>query len=344
MRLPISSKRTFHRPAGLLTACLFALSAAYAAAPDAPVFVAQISNPNDYALFANGGWDGNWYVGWNNGWVKKLPPIPQGRYAHAYIGAKLGRMKTLPPVGRPPEFNPIPGDIWIALSSTPSWKAGQRWKLTTTDAIPLDGSPEYAVENIGESEWFWTEVPLEAVSLPGDNFLALWSPTPELLSVSSAPVLAAGWGEKDLNTWIMKDIKGEPTAGSAAIATGISYFQPAMALKLIPEGNPHPMKVRLLAWQNGTLEHLKPVITASVEGDSVEEAWIEYATPIRHGDVIKGHWTPVGRPLWKAPYAFSLDQSRLPRGKVLLRIAARNLWEETAVSDPFEIDVSSVSR
>ena len=72
-------------------------------------------------------------------------------------------MKTLPPVGRPPEFNPVPGDIWIAVSSTPSWKAAQRFKLTTTEDIPLDGSSEYAVENVGESQWFWAEVPLAAV-------------------------------------------------------------------------------------------------------------------------------------------------------------------------------------
>jgi hypothetical protein len=338
------------RRLSIITLCLAAVclpagrhAMLFAAAPDAPVFVAQIPNPNDYSLFANAGWDGNWYVGWNNGWVKKLPPVPPGRYAHAYIGAKLGRMKTLPPVGRPPEFGPVPGEIWIALSSTPSWKTDQRWKLTATEDIPLEGSPEYAVENVGESEWFWTEIPVESVNVSGDNYLALWSPSPELISVSSAPVLAAGWGGKDLNTWIMKDIKGEPpTDPKAATATGISYFQPAMGLKLIPAGNPHPMHVRHLDWQNGTPDHLKPVITGSVEGDSVEKVWLEYASPIRHGDVIKGHWTPIGRPLWKAPYAFSLDQARLPQGKVLLRLAAVNIWEETAFSEPFEIAVSPI--
>ena len=53
-------------------------STLHAATPDYPVFVAQTPNPNDYSLFANAGWDGNWYVGYNNGWIKKLPPIPQG--------------------------------------------------------------------------------------------------------------------------------------------------------------------------------------------------------------------------------------------------------------------------
>jgi len=324
-----------------------------AASPDAPVFVAQIPNPNDYSLFANGGWDGNWYVGYNNGWIKKLPLIPPGNYARAYIGAKLGRMKTLPPVGRPPQFSPVPGELWMAVASTPSWKAGRRYRLTTTADIPLDGNAEYALENIGESEWFWTEVPLEAINYSGDNYLALWSPTPELISVSSAPVLAAAWGGKDVNTWIAKDIRGEPPMDAgAALATGLSYFQPAMAIKLIPAeggarqgrpaGGPHPMKVRILAWQNGTPDHLKPVMTGSVDGESVERVWIEYNTAARHGDIVENPWTQIGRPLWKPPYMFSLEQSSLPKGKILLRMAAANLWEEQAASAPFEIEVSPV--
>src|SRR5689334_20205299 len=98
---------------------LLSFSAALQAkAPDYPVFVAQIPNPNDYTLFANSGWDGNWYVGYNNGWIKKLPPVPNGQYAHAYIGAKMGRMKILSPAGKPLEFNPVPGEIWMAIAST----------------------------------------------------------------------------------------------------------------------------------------------------------------------------------------------------------------------------------
>jgi hypothetical protein len=313
----------------------------HAQTPDYPVFVAQIPNPNDYSLFANAGWDGNWYVGYNNGWIKKLPPIPKGQYARAYVGAKLGRMKTLPPVGRPPEFNPVPGEIWIALSSTPSWTANQKRRLIATDDIPLDGNTEYATENVGESEWFWTEVPLESVQMAGDNYLALWSPTPELLTVSSSPVLAAGWGGKDVNTWLTKDIKGEPpTDPKKALGSGISYFQPALALKLIPSGGLHPLQVRVISWQNGSSGHLKPVITTSVSGESVQRAWVERSSQVKHGDVVRGQWLQVGRSLWKAPYSFSLDQGKLPPGKVFLRIGAENVWQEKAYSEPFKIEVN----
>ena len=322
----------------------FPLSTLHAQSPDYPVFVAQVPNPNDYTLFANAGWDGNWYVGYNNIWVKKLPAIPPGRYARAYVGAKLGRMKTLPPVGRPPVFNPVPGEIWAAIASTPSWKPGARVKVTTTEDIPLEASSEYALENVGESEWFWTEVPLAAVNLSGDNYLSLWSPTPALLSVSSAPVLAAAWGGKESNTWLAKDAKGGPPADAkAALGSSISYFQPAIALKLIPEGNPHPLTVRVVSWQNGSADHARPVVTASAAGESVERVWVERSGQVKHGDVARGQWLQVGRSLWKAPYSFSLDEGKLPVGKILLRVAASNVWQETAYSEPFEIDVKPVS-
>jgi len=325
----------------LIVASLVSVSFLHAASADAPVYVAQIPNLNDYSLFANSGWDGNWYVGYNNGWIKKLPAIPPGNYAHAYLGAKLGRMKTLPPIGRPPEFNPVPGELWMALGSTPTWTSSQRVKLTTTDDIPLDSSPEYALENAGEAQWFWTEIPLSSVNFGGPNFAALWSPTPALISLSSAPVLAAGWGDKEVNAWLAKDIKGEPLSDpQVALSTGIAVFQPAIALKVIPAGRSHPMRVRVISWQNGTPSHLKPVLTGSAEGDSIERVWVEYDRPNRHGDVIRGEWIQVGRSLWKAPYIFSLDQARLPHGKLLLRLAAVNIWEEKATSDPFEIDVS----
>src|ERR1700690_700105 len=120
------------------------------------------------------------------------------------------------------------------------------------------------------------EVPISSVQFVGDNYVTLWSPTPELLSVSSAPVLAAAWGGKEVNTWLAKDIKGQPpTDPKTALGSGISYFQPALALKLIPVGPPNPIEVHLISWQNGSPEHLKPIVTASAVGDSVSRVWVE---------------------------------------------------------------------
>jgi hypothetical protein len=310
---------------------------------DFPVHVTQVPNPNDYTLFANSGWDGNWYVGYNNGWIKKLPSIPKGNYAKAFIGAKLGRMKTLPPAGRPPEFHPIPGEIWMAIASTPAWKSADMIKVATTEEIPLEGSAEFAIEGTGESQWFWSEIPAKSINMSGDNFLCLWSTSAALISVSSSPVLAAAWGGKDANTWLAKDVKGTPPSDpNTSLGSSFSYFQPAMGLKLIPAGPPHPIKVRILSWQNGTADHPKPILTASVDGDSIERSWVEYANPVKSGDVIRGRWSRVGRAYWKAPFIFSLEQTKLPRGRVLLRVAAANIWEERGYSQHFEVEVSAI--
>ena len=303
---------------------------------DYPVYVAKIPNPNDYNLFANGGWDGNWYVGINTCWIKKLPPIPPGSYARAYIGAKLGRMKLTLNPKNVWDKQPIPGSIFMAIASTTAWSRDQSFFLTGTEEIPLEGDAESAVEGTGESEWFWAQIPLRDVDLFGDNYLALWSPTPDLISVSSSPVLAAAWGGKDPDTWLTRDVHGAPPRSpNTNLGSPISYFQPAIALKLIPVGVTHDVTVTVASWKNGDPDHPKPVITARVAGDSVEKVWLEYFTSSNHG------WAHIGRPLWKPPYIFSLDQTKLPPGRVQLRVSASNIWEERGASAPFTVDVST---
>ncbi len=308
-----------------------------------PVYLSELPNINDYSLFANGGWDGNWYVGYNNAWIKKLPAAPKGNFVRAYVGAKLGRAKALPPIGRPPEFNPIPGEIWMAVSSEPIWKANQQFKLSTTSDIPLEPSLEYALEEVGESQWFWVEVPLTSINFKADNYLALWSPTPAFVGVSSSPVLAAGWGGKNISGWLAENLKGEPPRRPEAyMSKGLSYFAPAIAIKLIPADRPRQPEVRLRAWKNGSEQHPKPVVMVSVEGDSIERVWIERNDPIRRGDVIRGNWVQVGRSLWRAPYIFSVDHRKIPRGRLLLRACATTIWEDLGCSNPFEIEVSEI--
>jgi hypothetical protein len=319
-------------------------------AADYPVFVAKVQNPNDYNLFANGGWDGNWYVGFNTFWIKKLPPIPPGSYTHAYIGAKIGRMKLNINPKNIWDKKPVPGSIYMAIASTTAWSRERSYFLTNTETIPLEGDAESAVEGTGESEWFWAEIPLTNVNYVGENYLALWSPTPELIMVSSSPVLAAAWGGKDQDTWLTRDISGAPPRMPTNMGTPISYFQPAMALKLIPKGPVHSVTVQVVDWKNTTGEHPKPVVTARVEGDSIQKVWVEYyidhpanETNARGTPSMNHTWAAVGRPLWKAPYIITIDPILLPPGRVQLRVAAANIWEERGASSPFTVDVSTSS-
>src|SRR3989339_2218179 len=61
-----------------------------------PTYIALQQNINDFGRFADGGDDANWYIGYNNAWIVKLPPAPMGDFGRAYIGAKIGRAKTRP--------------------------------------------------------------------------------------------------------------------------------------------------------------------------------------------------------------------------------------------------------
>jgi hypothetical protein len=336
----------------LLAASLIALPVKADSPPgalsDYPVFVAKLPNPNDYSLFANGGWDGNWYVGFNTCWIKKLPLFPPGNYSKAYIGVKLGRMKLVTNPKNIWDKHPVPGAIYMAINSTTAWSHQQSYFVADTEDIPLEGDAESAVEGTGESQWFWAEVPLKNVNLKGDNFLALWSPTPELLTVSSSPVVAAGWGGKDQDTWLTREIQGAPPRDPRqSIGTPITYFQPAMALKLILSGAAHSVSVQLVNWMPGTPDHPKPVVTANVNGDSIESVWLEYfiekgGEPNPRGVPSMNHtWVKVGRPLWKAPYVLSIEQTQLPPGRVQLRVAAANIWEQRGYSNAFTVEVAT---
>src|SRR5437879_711393 len=59
-----------------------------------PAFLALHPDVHAFRAFADGGWDGNWYVGFNTCWIVKLPKAPAGEYSRAYIGERLGRAKT----------------------------------------------------------------------------------------------------------------------------------------------------------------------------------------------------------------------------------------------------------
>ena len=84
-----------------------------------PEFVAELKNPNDYQLFANGGWDGGWTVGYDRCWVQKISVPKNKGYQRAFIGAKLGRAKAETASPRSPSAaNPIDGEIYIAIQST----------------------------------------------------------------------------------------------------------------------------------------------------------------------------------------------------------------------------------
>src|SRR5271154_1228251 len=156
-----------------------------------PTFVTLAPTVHDYTRFADGGPDANWYVGFNNAWIVKLPPAPAGEFQHAFIGARIGRAKTRANPEKPWIREIIPGKVYMGISKTPSWNSEQSFFLAETEDIPADADPQARVDGVGAAEWLWAEVPTSMVSFTASNYLIVWSPSNYFTQASSAPILAA---------------------------------------------------------------------------------------------------------------------------------------------------------
>jgi len=302
-----------------------------------PVYLTEVPNINDFSLFANGGgWDGNWYVGYNTCWISKLPVPPAGDYTRAFLGAKLGRMKTESVPGRPSwEKQSVDGEIQIAVAPEPLWPQSRRFLLTPSRDIPMEGDSENAVEKVGESRWFWVEVPLKYVSLSTDNYVALFSPSESLSDARRAPTLAAAWGDTRQNTWLNSGVKGEPPANAVeALKTGVTYFEPAIAIKLIPRNS---RQIQITA-QAKTDDQWKDriFVEASVAGQDIQEAWVEFSTDTKN-------WHPISQRIYGAPYAFSVKAADVPAPKAGLRVGVRDIMENRAYSEILRVELGAVN-
>ena len=301
-----------------------------------PIYSSELSNINDYDGFANGGWDGNWYVGFNVCWIEKFPPPPQNTpLKKVFAGVKLGRMKTRPVTGKPVwEKEPIPGDIYVSFSSTPAWKSNQKYFLVSTEDIPLDADPENVVNGVGESRWFWAEIPLEMLAADSPHYLAVWSPTEYFVSTASSPIIAGGWGSQDANTWLNNDVRGyAPLVAASSLKTPISMFEPGIAMKYIPEGTDQVIQVSIARVRQGRKRTAQKTISAAVTGEGIERMWLEVS-------VDGEQWKKHGKYIYSPPYDFTLKPDTLPNGNIKVRCADADMWENRGYSTPIEMSVT----
>jgi len=310
---------------------ILSFSSVCKAEADYPLFVSEIQDINKFGLFATSGWDGNWHVGYNHGWISELPPISErDNYKRAYIGAMLGRaknhyreelkdaekekdkkrIKELESIIKSAEY----GTIYIGVNSEPNWDKSNTSLLTSTDDIPLEGDSEEALEGVGEAGWFWVEVPLKKISPTEPNFVALWSRDEHLDSRENSPILAAGWGGEEKNSWLDDKIEGTPpTQGKL-----ITIFEPALAIKLVPENE---KRVVIKTYNKDS------IIYASVEGSDITRTWLELK--------VKRKWEREGRYLYSPPYTFNIEAIDKP---VSVRIASEDLWGNVGYSEVLEIE------
>lgn len=287
-----------------------------------PIFVSELENPNDFNLFATAGWDGGWGVGYDRGWVSKLPPLSnKERFKRAYLGAKLGRAKK--------DYS---GRIYISVNSLPSWEKDNSYFLVSTNDIPMDET--------GEAQWFWVEVPLFAVSASTWNYVSLWSPDEALhyerssstatASFFSSPILAGGEsGSSIVNSWLCSDIRGYPPT---SLKTYVTVYEPALAIKLVPE-NEEQINLKLINIKDKEIISDEKIIIVSVGGRDVEKVWLQSSKDLKNKD-----WQKCSRFQCSAPYIFTLKKESLNGSKkIFIRAAAKDIFENKGYSTKIEL-------
>jgi hypothetical protein len=295
-----------------------------------PTYVTLAPTLHDYTRFADGGPDANWYVGFNNAWIVKLPPAPAGEFQRAFIGAKIGRAKTRPNPEKPWIREIIPGKVYMGLSQTPAWSSEQSFFLSETSDIPADADPQARVDGIGAAEWFWAEVPMSMVSFTAPNYLIVWSPSNYFTLASSAPILAASEldepGTREARAWNNRSILGVPPRSSAtSLETPITNIVPALALKLVPPGPDEPA----VSVNDLTLARAgkRMLVRFSAAGEDVTDAWVEVSRD-------RLDWERISKLVRRPPYVFALSSEKSPAPGHYVRGVARDVSGAVGYSEP----------
>ncbi|MFI5362110.1 MAG: hypothetical protein ACHQ49_09090 [Elusimicrobiota bacterium] len=298
-----------------------------------PTYVTLAATIHDYTRFADGGSDGNWYVGFNNAWIVKLPPAPAGDFQRVFIGARVGRAKTRPNPAKPWIRETIPGKVYMGISQTPSWTSEQSFFLAETEDIPADADPQARVDGVGAAEWFWAEVPAAMVSFTTANYLIAWSPSNYFTRASSAPIIAAAELDeapsRESRTWNNRSLLGVPPRSPAGtLETPINNIVPAMAIKLVPPAPDEPA----VSVNDFTLARSgkRVLVRFSAAGEDVTEAWVEVSRD-------RLDWERASRFQRRPPYVFALPPERTPAPGHYLRGAARDISGAVGYSEPMMV-------
>lgn len=315
-----------------------------------PTYITGSNIPiNEYTLFANSGWDGNWYIGSNMCWIKKFNKelLPdKNLYSKIYIGVKLGRAKTKPKPGSPPwEKEIINGNIYVAVSSTPSWHSNQRYFLCKTEDIPTEGDWENAITTTGEARWFYTEIPFDKINFESDIWVCVYSNTPDLISSTCAPILAGAWRERQqtqFNVWLNNEINCSPPIDpSVSLKTQIRAFDPAIIIKLIPKGAENlPVNIFVSHIAEGRPENDEKIFYINSTTPNIERLWMEVSKDDKE-------YRKISRYCYSLPYVFNLSIPMIPldiNGDFYLRFAAEDIFGNIGYSPKLQLNITRATQ
>lgn len=295
-----------------------------------PHYVSQVRDMNKYYLYANGGFHADWYIGYNNCWIIKLPPVETRLYSKAYIGAKIGRAKIMS-YPKSWDKNAVPGKIYMAIGQEPIFTTDNSYFLVESNDLPLEPLPGDYLKGIDSAKWFWAEIPLSGISGEKPNYLALWSSSMYFTSSSSSPIIAAALSENDeQNVWLNRSIKGGPPFGKNTLEMPISGIKPAMALKMVPD---NPYRVIIKGFRAEITPEKFTVFFAAI-GEDIDKAWLELSYD-------KFEWRRITKYMFSPPYFKSFKRGEISEDMFYLRAAARDSLGNTGYSNEIIIPVEN---
>jgi len=316
-----------------------------------PFYIAELPNIHEYDLFANGGWNGNWYVGYDHCWIVKLPPaLPKKNYKRAFLGVKIGRAKTEKQIrsilgtsiddkkkklelATEDEKGKILAEIqslgkkeekvgeitfYISVSQDSDFSDDKKYAAARGSEIPIEGDSSEALNYISEGAWFWTEVPMDIISdsVGKNNFVAVWSDNPLLTSAEFAPVIAAGWSDTNENAYLTTNNQGAPPK---ELEKQISYFTPAICMKLVPE----PDGKITVSVKNAKIEKDVLCVSAEVSGEMRRVGWRLFKED--------NEGIPTGYGVTAPPYCLTVRN--LKPGRYRFYIEATDYFERRAQTE-----------
>jgi len=337
-----------------------------------PVIIAEVENLNDFGLFATSGWHGNWYVGYNHTWATKLPEAPEGSYAKAYLGAKLGRAKNF--IRRQLEQARSHFEYLKNLTEEEKEASAKQLKYGSFEQInekikelerkissPYSGkiyiginySPQW-----DENHSFFL-VSEEDIPLEGDPEEALegvgeakwfWIEVPlSLVSFDKENYVAIWSPDENLNSAqvspILASAWGSETVNTwldqesegkppSSLSRSVTIFEPALAIKLVPP-NEKKVSVEILDIADGEEIKEKRIVTATLSGEDIVRAWLEISQDRSSSKVQR--WMRTGRFAFGAPYSITLDPGKLEEGIHYLRAGAEDFWGNVGYGRPIKV-------
>lgn len=284
-------------------------------------YVSLVEGLDNYYLYANGGFHADWYVGYNNAWIVKLPPVDKTGYKEAYIGVKLGRAKNK---SYPDSYdlNPIYSKIFVSISNSPYFKS-DNYVITTTDEIPMEPLENESLKWIDSSKWFWVKIPLNKISEKENNYIAVWAQSKELTSSLKAPIIAAAkFNDGEKNVWVNHSIKGALPPNENILEMPVSGIKPAIVLKLIPE-NDYQVIIKNFRKKETEDSFIFDFVAI---GGNITKAWLEIS-------IDRIEWRKFSRYIYNSPFFITVNKNDFPKDIFYIRACASDIYENKGCSN-----------